>query len=311
MVKGNQTEVWEFILIGFSDLPLHQQTILFVILVTIYLMTVMGNSLTIVLVTVDRHLHTPMYFFLRGLSFLDICYINVTVPDVLKGLLSTQNTILFVGCAVQMYFFICFATIDCFLLAVMAYDRYVAICYPLRYPAIMSKRLCTQLVVYCWGSGFLLSMGQTTFIFSLPYHSSNVIAHFFCDIPPVITLASTDTFFNQIAIFIYTILVILGPFLLILTSYVRILRTILKMHSASGMKKAFSTCTSHLFSVSLLYASGTVMYLRPTSSHTQNTDRLLAMFYVLLMPMFNPIIYSLRNKEMKEAFQKLIITRLL
>ncbi|XP_069098490.1 olfactory receptor 10A5-like [Pleurodeles waltl] len=311
MVKGNQTRVWNFILMGFSDLPVQQQVILFITFLTVYLVTVMGNLLTIVLVTVDRRLHTPMYFFLRSLSFLDICYINVTVPNMLKGLLSTQNTILFLGCAVQMYFFICLATIDCFLLAVMAYDRYVAICYPLRYPTIMNKSRCTQLVVYCWSGGFLLSMGQTTFIFSLQYCGSNVIAHFFCDIPPVIILASTDTFFNQVAIFIYTIFVILGPFLLILSSYVRILSTVLKMQSVSGMKKAFSTCTSHLFSVSLLYASGTVMYLRPTSSHSQNTDRLLALFYVLLMPMFNPIIYSLRNKEMKEAFWKLILTRML
>ncbi|XP_078497449.1 olfactory receptor 2D2-like [Lissotriton helveticus] len=311
MVKGNQTQVWEFILIGFSDLPVQQQVLLFVIFLIVFLVIVMGNLFVIILVTVDRRLHTPMYFFLRSLSVLDICYSNVTVPNMLMGLLSTQNTILFLGCAVQMYFFICLATIDCFLMAVMAYDRYVAICYPLRYPAIMNKRLCTQLVVYCWGSGFLLSLGQTTFIFSLPYHGSNVIAHFFCDIPPVITLASTDTFFNQIAIFIYTVLVILGPFLLILTSYAHILSTILRMHSASGMKKAFSTCTSHLVSVSLLYGSGTVMYLRPTSSHTQNTDRLLALFYVLLMPMFNPIIYSLRNKEMKGAFRKLITTRML
>ncbi|XP_029436576.1 olfactory receptor 10A7-like [Rhinatrema bivittatum] len=306
MTQENKTSVTEFLLVGFSDLSPPLQHLLFVLFQIIYAITLLGNVTIILTVTLDHRLHTPMYFFLWNLSFLEICYISVTIPKVLGDFLSKERSISYIGCGTQMYFFIFFATSECFLLAVMAYDRHAAICNPLRYSTIMSGRVCIHMVAGSWITALLLSMGQTRFIFSLPYCGPNVINHYFCDIPPVISLACQDTSKNEIAIFMYSVAVILIPFLLILISYARVLMAILRIRSVEGRRKAFSTCASHLVSVSLFYSTGTITYLRPKSSYSLNNDRLLALFYTIMTPMLNPLIYSLRNKEVKGALRRIL-----
>nr|XP_033780961.1 olfactory receptor 10A4-like [Geotrypetes seraphini] len=309
MIHENKTSVTEFLLVGFSDLSLPLQHLLFTLFLVIYIITLLGNVIILVTVTLDSRLHTPMYFFLWNLSILEMCYISVTMPKVLGDLLSHERSISFIGCGGQMYFFISFATSECFLLAVMAYDRHAAICNPLRYSLIMNSRVCIQMVAGAWIAAFLLAMGQTGFIFSRPYCGPNVINHFFCDVPPVISLVCEDTSINEIAIFVYDVAVILIPFLLILVSYARVLKAILRIRSVEGRRKAFSTCASHLISVSLFYSTGTITYLRPKTSYSLNNDRLLALFYTIMTPMLNPLIYSLRNKEVKRALRKILFSQ--
>ncbi|XP_030062651.1 olfactory receptor 10A7-like isoform X1 [Microcaecilia unicolor] len=309
MIHENMSSVTEFLLVGFSDLSLPLQHLLFTLFLVIYIITLLGNAIIIVTVTLDTHLHIPMYFFLWNLSILEVCYISVTIPKVLGDLLSQKRSITFIGCGGQMYFFILFATSECFLLAVIAYDRHVAICNPLRYSTIMSSSICIQLVASSWVASVLLSMGQTGFIFSQPYCGPNTINHYFCDIPPVKNLACQDTANNEIAIFVYNVAVIIIPFLLILVSYVCVLKANLRIRSVEGRRKAFSTCASHLLSVSLFYSTGTITYLRPKSSYSLNNDRLLSSFYTIMTPMFNPLIYSLRNKEVKGALRRILSLR--
>uniref|UniRef100_A0A6P8NWZ4 Olfactory receptor n=1 Tax=Geotrypetes seraphini TaxID=260995 RepID=A0A6P8NWZ4_GEOSA len=301
MSPGNQTSVTGFILLGFSGLSLPLQCFLFVTFLVIYVLTLFGNIIILMVITAEPVLHTPMYFFLRNLSFLEICYTSVTIPKMLVIFWSNNRSISFLGCAVQMYFFFAFGVTECFLLAMMAYDRYVAISNPLRYVSIMTRKVCLFLSLISVFGGFLESLGQTSFIFSLPYCASNKIYHFFCDIPSLLRLACTDTFLNEIVFAICTVLFALFPFLMIVVSYSHILSAILKINSLEGRHKAFSTCASHLTSVALFYGSGVFTYLRPKSSHSPERDQFFALFYSIITPLLNPLIYSLRNNEVKDA----------
>ncbi|XP_075690677.1 olfactory receptor 10C1-like [Rhinoderma darwinii] len=304
-LRMNQTTVTNFIILGFSAftdvcLPI------FFFLLFVYLATLIGNGAVVYIVHSDLALHSPMYFFLCNLSILEIVYSSVTMPKILINLLSKDKKISFIGCAIQMFFFLSLGTTECLLLAVMAFDRFNAICRPLHYSLVMSAKNCCHLSAFSWLSGALLSMGQTTFIFSLPYCGPNVIDHFFCDIPPVLKLACSETYLNEIAIFSVCVAILLTPFLLILGSYTQIISTLLKMTSVENRGKAYSTCISHLTSVTLFYGTASFMYLRPRSLYSLETDRFLSLFYSVVTPMLNPLIYSLRNQEVKASFLRIL-----
>ncbi|XP_053556539.1 olfactory receptor 10A7-like [Bombina bombina] len=303
MAKTNETQVNNFILLGLSD---HLQSSLFVFFFFIYVFTLMGNILIIFTVTWAPQLHSPMYFFLRNLSLTEIFYISVTVPRMLRDFLHQDKHISFFGCAGQLYFFCFLGTTECFLLAFMAYDRYAAICHPLHYVTKMSKTKCLMFSLGSWMAGMILSLGQISFVFSLPFCKSNIIDHFFCDILPVVKLACSDTFANELAILIYSSFVIPFPFLLIVVSYVRILISVMRIRSAAGRTKTFSTCGSHLTSVSLFYGTATITYLRTKSNDTPRWSKVFSLLYIVFIPMLNPLIYSLRNKEMKKAMKMLL-----
>ncbi|XP_067400068.1 olfactory receptor 10A7-like [Emydura macquarii macquarii] len=303
MPSRNHTMVTHFILLGFSNLS-EMQALLFAMVLTSFTIVLTGNILIMFITTLDSSLHTPMYFFLRNLSFLDICYTSVTIPKMLANLLAENKSISFTGCAAQLYFYLFFATAECYLLAAMAYDRYVAISHPLRYTTVMNDRVCVRLVVASYVVGLPVSFGQTTLIFNLPFCGPNEIHHFFCDIPPLLKLACTDTYLNEVEVFAVAVLVVLAPFLLILTSYAHIILTIFKMSSAEGRRKAFSTCSSHLVVVILFFGSGSFIYFRPKSSYGADNDSVPALLYIVLTPMLNPIIYSLRNQEVKGVLRR-------
>uniref|UniRef100_A0A8B9WEN8 Olfactory receptor n=1 Tax=Bos mutus grunniens TaxID=30521 RepID=A0A8B9WEN8_BOSMU len=302
----NQTTLVDFILLGFSDIP-DLQGFLFGVFLIMYMIILMGNSLIIIITKMDPSLQTPMYFFLGNFSSLEICYVSVTVPRLLIDLCSQSRNISFLACAAQMYFFLVFGATECLLLTSMAYDRYVAICNPLLYPLLMNSRLCIQLAAGCWVSGVPVHIVLTYQIFSLPFCGSNQLNHFFCDIPPVLKLACGDTLITETLVYVIAVLVVTVPFMLILGSYVRIIETILKLPSATGRAKAFSTCSSHLMVVALFFGSGLITYLRPKSSHSKGMDKFLSLFYTIVTPMFNPMIYCLRNKEVMVALRKFLL----
>ncbi|XP_004647926.1 olfactory receptor 10A5-like [Octodon degus] len=304
MAGGNWTGISDFILMSFSSLPTEIQSLLFLVFLVIYLVTLMGNSLIILVTLAEPMLHSPMYFFLRNLSFLEIGFNLVAVPKMLGTLLSQDKTISFLGCATQMYFFFFFGVAECFLLATMAYDRYVAICSPLHYPVLMNQRTCTKLAVASWFPGFPVATVQTTWLFSFPFCATNKVNHFFCDSPPVLRLVCADTALFEIYAIVGTILVVMIPCLLILCSYLRIAAAILKIPSARGKRKAFSTCSSHLLVVSLFYVSSSLTYFRPKSNNSPESKKLLSLSYTVVTPMLNPIIYSLRNNEVKIALSR-------
>ncbi|XP_073165438.1 olfactory receptor 10C1-like [Lepidochelys kempii] len=297
------TSMTEFVILGFSDHP-DMNPVLFLVFLCIYIITVLGNIIIIIIISVDPVLQIPMYFFLRTLSFLEICYTSVTLPKILANLVSESKTMPFASCAIQMYFFLFFGVTECFLLASMAYDRYSAICNPLHYTAIMNKRVCIQLTGGSYICGILAAMGHTTFVFTLPFCGSNVINHFFCEIQPVLKLVCGDTSWIEILIILGAAFVLMMPFMLILVSYICIISTILKIRSTEGRRRAFSTCSSHLIVVTMFYGTALIMYVRPKSSFSPDVNKLLSLFYSVVTPILNPIIYSLRNKEMKGALRK-------
>ncbi|XP_048372603.1 olfactory receptor 10A2-like [Sphaerodactylus townsendi] len=304
-IPQNSTVLFKFILLGLSDEP-SMQSILFSIFLVIYIIILAGNLLIILLTLLDPALHTPMYFFLRNLSFLEICYTSVNVPKMLWNLLSGNKSISFLGCAVQTYFAFFLGGSECFLLATMAYDRYVAICKPLHYHVFMNSKVCMGLAVASWFSGFFMSFGHTSMVFTLSFCGSNEINHFFCDIPPLLKLACGDTSRIEIAVFVVAMIFVTFPFVLILMSYAGIIATILGISSAEGRKKTFSTCSSHLIVVVLFFGSASIMYLKPNSTYSPNTDKYLSLFYTVFSPILNPIIYSLRNKEEENAMLRII-----
>ncbi|XP_055453426.1 olfactory receptor 2D2 [Psammomys obesus] len=303
MRQTNQTQVTEFLLLGLSDDP-HTQKLLFVLFLGVYLVTVLGNLLLMFLVQADSRLHTPMYFFLCNLSLADFCFSTNIVPQALSHLLSRKKTISFRCCAAQLLLFLIFGCTQCALLAVMSYDRYVAVCNPLHYPSIMTWRVCIQLAAASWTSGLSVSVVDTTFTLSLPYRGSNTVAHFFCEAPALLILASTDTHASEMAIFLMGVVILLVPVSLILVSYGHIIVTVVKMKSAAGRLKAFSTCGSHLMVVILFYGSAIITYMTPKSSKEQ--EKLVSVFYAMVTPMLNPLIYSLRNKDVKGALWRVI-----
>ena len=304
--QWNQTTLVDFILLGFSDIP-DLQGFLFGVFLIMYMIILVGNSLIIIITKMDPSLQTPMYFFIGNFSSLEICYVSVTVPRLLIDLYSQNRNISFLACAAQMYFFLVFGATECLLLTSMAYDRYVAICNPLLYPLLVNSRLCIQLAAGCWVSGVPVHIVLTYQIFSLPFCGSNQLNHFFCDIPPVLKLACGDTLITETLVYVVAVLVVTVPFMLILGSYVRIIETILKLPSATGRAKAFSTCSSHLMVVALFFGSGLLTYLRPKSSHSMGMDKFLSLFYTIVTPMFNPMIYCLRNKEVLVALRKFLL----
>ncbi|XP_048373344.1 olfactory receptor 10AG1-like, partial [Sphaerodactylus townsendi] len=302
-IPQNSTVLFEFILLGLSDEP-NIQSILFSIFLVIYIIILAGNLLIILLTLLDPALHTPMYFFLRNLSFLEICYTSVNVPKMLENLMSGNKSISFLGCAAQTYFTFFLGGSESFLLATMAYDRYVAICKPLHYHDLMNDKVCTGLVMASWFSGFL-SFGLTSMVFTLSFCGSNEINHFICDIPPLLKLACGDTSWTETAVFVLAIIFVTFPFVLILMSYAGIIATILGISSSEGRKKTFSTCSSHLIVVTLFYGSACITYLKPSSTYSPNTDKYLSLLYTVVVPVLNPIIYSFRNKDFKSALKKI------
>ncbi|XP_075696902.1 olfactory receptor 5V1-like [Rhinoderma darwinii] len=305
MEKGNYTRIHEFILVGFSGV-LQLQYFLFVVFLCTYKISLLAHMFIISLYNFSPNLHTPMYFFLANFSFLEICYLSTIVPNLLKNCLSHHKNITFYGCAVQMYCFLLLGSGECYMLAAMAYDRYNAICHPLLYSNIMRKVVCIRLVIGSWLIGTTVGVLQTILIFSLPFCGSNRINNFYCDIPPLMSLACINTKFNEIIMLLITIFIIIGPFILTVISYANIISTILKRHSAGMRKKAFSTCTSHLIVVTLFYMSATIMYLRPKSSYGMDEEKFLSLIYTIIAPLLNPFIYSLRNNDVKHAVKKIV-----
>ncbi|KAM5318302.1 uncharacterized protein AAES06_018266 [Glossophaga mutica] len=295
----------EFVLLGFSDIP-NIQWILFGIFLVIYLTILMCNSIIILITKTDPDLQTPMYFFLSNFSFLEICYVTVTIPRMLMDLVSQKGNISLLACATQMSFVLMLGGSECLLLTVMAYDRYMAICNPLHYTVVMNQKVCVQMVTASWVSGVPVVIGQTWQIFSLPFCGSNTINHFFCDLPPVLKLACGDTFVNEIVVYVVAVVFITVPFLLIVASYGKIISNILKLSSARGKAKAFSTCSSHLIVVILFYGTATITYLQPKPNQSEGIGKLISLFYTVLIPTLNPIIYTLRNKDIVVALKKLL-----
>ncbi|XP_024079395.1 olfactory receptor 5AS1-like [Terrapene carolina triunguis] len=305
MSRGNHTTVTEFILFGLTHCP-EVEVVLFVLFLAIYVTTLVGNIGIIMLIHINSCLHTPMYFFLSNLAFLDLSYSSAIAPKMLVNFLAQSKTISFAGCAMQMYLFAAFADAECLILAAMAYDRYVSICNPLLYMAIMSRRICVSLIAGAYISGSVSSLVHTCLTFSLSFCGSNVINHFFCDIPPLIALSCSDTHINEILLFALCGFIQTSTFLVILISYAYVLAAILRIHSTEGRLKAFNTCTSHLMAVALFYGTLLFMYLRPSSSYSLDADKVVSVFYTVVFPMLNPLIYSLRNKEVKDALMKIL-----
>ncbi|XP_005363380.1 olfactory receptor 10A7-like [Microtus ochrogaster] len=303
-MKTNIT-VTEFVFLGLSSDP-KIQLVLFFVFLFFYILSVVGNIIIITIIQIEPRLQTPMYFFLTNLSFLDICYTSTNVPQMLSNMVGSKKTIPFAGCATQMYFSLSFGMIECVLLGVMAYDRYVAICHPLHYTVIMDQSTCVQLAAISWASSFLSSMVINVLALSLPYCGPNVLNHFFCEVPSVLRLACTDTSLTELVVFVFSIIIVFIPFLLIIVSYARILLSILRMRSASGRHKALSTCASHLTVVTLFYGTAIFMYMRPQSKSSRAGGKVIAVFYTVVTPMLNPLIYSLRNQDVKGSLRRAI-----
>ncbi|XP_065801482.1 olfactory receptor 5T3-like [Muntiacus reevesi] len=301
----NVTELNMFILTGFTD-DLEVQVYLFLLFLAIYLFTLVGNLGLVMLVVVDSRIQNPMYYFLSVLSFLDACYSSVVTPKMLINFLSENKTISYLGCAAQMLLFVTFGTTECFLLAAMAYDRCVAIYDPLRYSASVGPRVYVSLIIASCVGGVLHASVHTVATFSLSFCASNEIRHVFCDIPPLLAISCSDTHTNQLLLFAFVGSIEIVTVLIVLISYVFILLAILRMHSAVGRRKVFSTCGSHLTGVSIYHGTILFTYMRPTSNYDSNHDMIVSTFYTIIIPMLNPIIYSLRNKDVKEAMKKLL-----
>ncbi|KAM4876455.1 olfactory receptor 13C7 [Thomomys bottae] len=312
MVLQNETSpVTGFILLGLSAHPKLEKTF-FVLILAMYLVTLLGNAVLLLVTIFDPHLHTPMYFFLGNLSFLDICYTTSSVPLTLDSFLTPRKTISFSGCAIQMFLSFAMGATECVLLGMMAFDRYVAICNPLRYPVVMSKAAYVPMAVSSWAAGSAASMLQTSLAMRLPFCGDNAINHFTCEILAVLKLACADISINVLSMGVTNVIFLGAPVLFISSSYVFILGTILRIPSAEGRKKAFSTCSAHLTVVTIFYGTILFMYGKPKSKDPLGADKqdladkLMSLFYGVLTPMLNPIIYSLRNKDVKAAVRNLV-----
>ncbi|XP_047622010.1 olfactory receptor 7C1-like [Phacochoerus africanus] len=303
MESGNQTSVLEFLLLGLSQ-DSEQQPILFGLFLSMFVVTVVGNLLIILAISSDPHLHTPMYFFLSNLSLADICFTSTTIPKMLVNIQTQRKAISYVGCITQMYFFMVFGVMDTFLLTLMAYDRFVAICHPLHYMVIMNPRLCGLLVLVSWFISVSYSLIQSLLMLRLSFCSNWEIPDFYCELAQALTLACSDTLVNYILLYLVTGFLGIVPFSGILCSYTRIVFSILRIPSAHGKYKAFSTCASHLSVVSLFYGTGLGVYLSSESSSWRGM--VASVMYTVVTPMLNPFIYSLRNRDIKRALQKLL-----
>ncbi|XP_064144141.1 olfactory receptor 9G19-like [Loxodonta africana] len=304
MERGNHT-VTEFILVGLTTDPV-MQLILFMVFLVMYSVTLVGNNTLITLICNDSRLHTPMYFFIGNLSFLDLWYSSVYTPKILVTCISEDKSISFAGCVAQFFFSAGLVYNECYLLATMAYDRYVAISNPLLYAQVMPKRLCIYLVICAYTGGFVNAIILTSNTFTLDFCGDDVIDDFFCDVPPLVKLACDVKESYQVVLYFLMASNVIIPIVLILASYLFIIAAILRIHSTQGRLKAFSTCSSHLISVTLYYGSILYIYSRPSSSYSLETDKMVSVFYTVVFPMLNPVIYSLRNKDVKEALKKLL-----
>uniref|UniRef100_A0A8C3W7Z6 Olfactory receptor n=1 Tax=Catagonus wagneri TaxID=51154 RepID=A0A8C3W7Z6_9CETA len=301
----NNTEVTEFILLGLTDAP-ELQIPFFIMFILVYLITLIGNLGMILLTLLDSHLHTPMYFFLSNLSLVDFGYSSAVTPKVMAGLLRGDKVTSYNACAAQMFFFTAFATVENYLLASMAYDRYAAVCKPLHYTTTMSATVCVCLAVGSYACGVLnasINVGDT---FSLSFCRSNVVHHFFCDVPAVTVLSCSDEHINELVLIYIGSFHVFFALMVIFISYMFIFTTILKMQSSQGHHKALSTCASHLTAVFIFYGTIIFMYLQPSPSHSIDTDKIASVFYGMVIPTLNPLVYSLRNKDIKNAFKKVV-----
>ncbi|KAG3280103.1 olfactory receptor 7A17-like [Ictidomys tridecemlineatus] len=305
MEPGNNTRVSEFLLLGFSEDP-ELQPLIFGLFLSMYLVTVLGNLLIILATISDSHLHTPMYFFLSNLSFVDICFTSTTIPKMLVNIQAQSKAITYTGCITQMYFFLVFVELDNFLLAVMAYDRFVAICHPLHYTTIMNPRLCGLLVLACWILSVLHALLQSLMVLRLSFCRDIEIPHFFCELNQVVQLACFDNLLNDIVMNFSLVLLATCPLAGILYSYSKIVSSIRAISSAQGKYKAFSTCASHLSVVSLFYCTGLGVYLSSAVSHSSRSSATASVMYTVVTPMLNPFIYSLKNKDVKRALLRLL-----
>ncbi|EPY77658.1 olfactory receptor-like protein OLF4 [Camelus bactrianus] len=305
MVPGNDTRISQFLLQGLAKEPA-LQPIIFGLFLSMYLVTVFGNLLIILAVISDSHLHTPMYFFLSNLSFVDICFTSTTIPKMLVNIKTQSKVISYEGCISQMFFYILFAVVDDFLLTMMAYDRFLAICHPLHYMVIMNLRLCGLLVLVSWIISGLHSLLESLLVLRLSFCTVSEISHFFCEIKQVIQLACSDTFLNNIMIYFMVMLLAVVPLSGILYSYTKIVSSICGISSAQGKYKAFSTCASHLSIVSLYYCSSLGLYLSSAGTHSSQSSARASVMYTVVTPMLNPFIYSLRNKDIKRALKRVV-----
>ncbi|XP_047705792.1 olfactory receptor-like protein OLF4 [Prionailurus viverrinus] len=303
MEPGNNTRLLEFLLLGFSDGP-ELQPLIFGLFLSMYLITVLGNLLIILVVSSDSHLHTPMYFFLANLSFVDICFTSTTIPKMLLNIQTQSKIITYEDCITQMNFFLIFSVLDIYLLAVMAYDRFVAICHPLQYTVIMNPRLCGLLVLVSWITSVLHSLLQTSMVLRLSFCTEVEIPHFLCELNQLIQLACSDTFLNNLVMYLAAVLLAGGPLVGILYSYSKIVSSIRGISSAQGKYKAFSTCASHLLVVSLFFCTSLGVYLSSAATQSSHSSATASVMYTVVTPMLNPFIYSLRNKDIKGALRR-------
>ncbi|XP_065419131.1 olfactory receptor 14A16-like [Chrysemys picta bellii] len=294
----------KFLLLGFSDVR-ELQILHFVGFLVMYLAALMGNLLIFMAITFDHNLHTPMYFFLMNLSILDLGSISVTIPKSMANALMNTRSISYAGCVAQVFFFLSFMTADFSLLTIMAYDRYVAICQPLHYDTMMNSRACVQMAAGAWISGILYSVLHTGNTFALTFCGGNMVDHFFCEIPQLLKLTCSDSYLSEVRVLAFSICLVLGCFVFIIVSYVQIFKSVLRIPSEQGRHKAFSTCLPHLTVVSLFVFTGAFAYLKPTSSSPSALDLVVAVLYSILPPIMNPIVYSMRNKEIKAALRRL------
>ena len=302
MEQNNGTTATEFILLGFTGQ--HKcWRVLFIVFLVIYLVTLVGNIGMILLIKIDSSLHTPMYFFLQNLAFVDLCYTSAITPKMLQNFVDTRQSISFIGCIVQLLVYGAFATSDCYILAAMAVDRYVAICNPLRYGTVMSQRVCGQLLTGSYFMGFLNASVNTSFTFSLNFCKSNKINHFFCDAPPILVLSCSNIYLNIMLLTVFVGFNLTFTVSVVIFSYMFILIAILKISSAAGRKKAFSTCASHLTAVTIFYGTLSYMYLHHRTIESQEQEKMASVFYGIMIPMLNPLIYSLRNHDVREALK--------
>ncbi|XP_032751306.1 olfactory receptor 5B3-like [Rattus rattus] len=302
----NRTEVRYFVLVGLTNDP-GLQLPLFITFFLIYTITIIGNMGLILLILSDSRLHTPMYIFLGNLSLVDFCYSSTVTPNVIAGFLTGDKIMSYNACASQMFFFANFADVENYLLVSMAYDRYVAVCKPLHYATTMTTRVCVCIVIGCYVCGFLNASIYTMNAFSLSFCESNVVHHFFCDVLAVMIVSCSDRHVNELTFVYVASFNIFFALILILISYMYIFTSILKMHSAAGYHKALSTFASHFTAVSIFYGTIIFMYLQPSSSHSMDTDKIASVFYVMIIPMLNPLVYSLRNRDVKSAFTKIVL----
>ncbi|XP_003422408.2 olfactory receptor 8G50-like [Loxodonta africana] len=308
MAAGNHSTVTEFILAGLTDKPeLH--LVLFLFFLGTYVVTVVGNLGMITLIVLSSHLHIPMYYFLSNLSFVDLCQSTIITPKMLVNFLTEENTISYPECMTRLYLFIVFAIAGCHMLAVMAYDRYVSICNPLLYNVTISYQVCSWLVVEVYMMGLTVATAHTACVLRVILCKATIINHYFCDFLPLLELSCSNTYINEVVLLCFSVFNVLAPTLTILGSYISIIASILRISSTEGRSKAFSTCSSHISAVTLFYGSLTFMYLRPSYISCMDQSKVSSLFYTIIVPMLNPLIYSLRNKDVKVAFNKIIEKR--